>query len=268
MTAMVWGLSHSYQMYTLSNIHFKSSYTADPTSYATRLPRASLEQDHEQTIARRKKARRSCFGCQKAHRTCGTRDEYLANCLVLGQLADLRLTGDERPCQTCVKRGMGHACFDGARKIPKYLGDMPGVSIMEISAARTSPTGQDTEEDGSSRRSSTTGKYSVLDLRASATNEDHRPSTNSKRKLKKSMGCTESWDINALQEQSTPPNDDERELAHQHEYLYQNDTDTPSSYADDFFLDDEYVFGEWPTDGQENIGFAINSGWCSTFFPG
>lgn len=163
---------------------------------------------------------------------------------------------------------MGHACFDGARKIPKYLGDMPGVSIMEISATRSSPTGQDTEADGSSRRSSTTGKYSVLDLRTSATNEDHRPPTNNKRKLKKSMGRPKSWDINELQEESTIPNDDEQEVAHQSEYLYQNDADTPNSYTDELFLYDECVYGEWPTDGQENIGFAINSGWCSTFFPG
>ncbi|KAL4780177.1 hypothetical protein BJX76DRAFT_55325 [Aspergillus varians] len=47
----------------------------------------------------RRKARRSCSNCQRAHKTCG----------------------NERPCMQCVKRGIGLACVDGNRKPPKYL---------------------------------------------------------------------------------------------------------------------------------------------------
>ena len=41
---------------------------------------------------------------------------------------------DERPCNTCIGRGIGHICFDGFRKKPKYLEeDSRGVSLMDIS---------------------------------------------------------------------------------------------------------------------------------------
>ncbi|MCJ1402338.1 Transcriptional regulator of nonfermentable carbon utilization [Xylographa trunciseda] len=57
---------------------------------------------------RRKKARRACFACQRAHLTCG----------------------DERPCQRCIKRGLQDACADGVRKKAKYLHDAPPESLM------------------------------------------------------------------------------------------------------------------------------------------
>ncbi|KAJ5826573.1 hypothetical protein N7447_003336 [Penicillium robsamsonii] len=49
----------------------------------------------------RKKARRSCLYCQKAHKTCG----------------------NERPCGQCVKRKVPSQCVDGHRKPPKYLNE-------------------------------------------------------------------------------------------------------------------------------------------------
>ncbi|KAF2837453.1 hypothetical protein M501DRAFT_1017833 [Patellaria atrata CBS 101060] len=57
---------------------------------------------------RRKKARRACFACQRAHLTCG----------------------DERPCQRCIKRGLSDQCHDGVRKKAKYLHDAPNESLM------------------------------------------------------------------------------------------------------------------------------------------
>lgn len=51
----------------------------------------------------RRKARRSCLNCQRSHKTCG----------------------NERPCESCVKRGMALKCVDGFRKPPKYLCDSP-----------------------------------------------------------------------------------------------------------------------------------------------
>ncbi|CAG8895279.1 unnamed protein product [Penicillium egyptiacum] len=60
----------------------------------------SMASRTEFQIARpRKKARRSCLYCQKAHKTCG----------------------NERPCGQCVKRKMPSECVDGHRKPPKYL---------------------------------------------------------------------------------------------------------------------------------------------------
>ncbi|OQE31642.1 hypothetical protein PENSTE_c001G05143 [Penicillium steckii] len=49
----------------------------------------------------RKKAVRSCSNCQKSHKTCG----------------------NERPCEQCIKRGIPLDCVDGSRKRPKYLCD-------------------------------------------------------------------------------------------------------------------------------------------------
>ncbi|KAL3709825.1 Transcriptional regulator of nonfermentable carbon utilization [Talaromyces marneffei ATCC 18224] len=57
---------------------------------------------------RRKKARRACFACQRAHLTCG----------------------DERPCQRCIKRGLQDACHDGVRKKAKYLHDAPDGALV------------------------------------------------------------------------------------------------------------------------------------------
>ncbi|KAF7717634.1 Transcription activator of gluconeogenesis acuK [Penicillium ucsense] len=57
---------------------------------------------------RRKKARRACFACQRAHLTCG----------------------DERPCQRCIKRGLQDACHDGIRKKAKYLHDAPDGALV------------------------------------------------------------------------------------------------------------------------------------------
>ncbi|KAI9732783.1 MAG: Transcriptional regulator of nonfermentable carbon utilization [Cirrosporium novae-zelandiae] len=57
---------------------------------------------------RRKKARRACFACQRAHLTCG----------------------DERPCQRCIKRGLQDGCHDGVRKKAKYLHDAPNEALM------------------------------------------------------------------------------------------------------------------------------------------
>ncbi|KAG7006365.1 riboflavin kinase [Physcia stellaris] len=64
---------------------------------------------------RRKKARRACFACQRAHLTCG----------------------DERPCQRCIKRNLQDACHDGVRKKAKYLHDAPSEALMPGLGARS-----------------------------------------------------------------------------------------------------------------------------------
>ncbi|TQS37485.1 hypothetical protein Golomagni_02036 [Golovinomyces magnicellulatus] len=59
---------------------------------------------------RRKKARRACYACQRAHLTCG----------------------DERPCQRCIKRGLADVCQDGVRKKAKYLHDAPPEALRPV----------------------------------------------------------------------------------------------------------------------------------------
>ncbi|KAI9835855.1 MAG: hypothetical protein M1819_001753 [Sarea resinae] len=85
---------------------------------------------------RRKKARRACFACQRAHLTCG----------------------DERPCQRCIKRGLQDACHDGVRKKAKYLHDAPNEALMpgagnqynRINAIRNGPALPPQAQDPSS----------------------------------------------------------------------------------------------------------------------
>ncbi|TGZ78345.1 hypothetical protein EX30DRAFT_159162 [Ascodesmis nigricans] len=75
--------------------------TATPAASSTATAAARNAKDPSRP--RRKKARRACFACQRAHLTCG----------------------DERPCQRCIKRGLQDACHDGVRKKAKYLHDAP-----------------------------------------------------------------------------------------------------------------------------------------------
>ncbi|EGO54553.1 hypothetical protein NEUTE1DRAFT_69322 [Neurospora tetrasperma FGSC 2508] len=66
---------------------------------------------------RRKKARRACYACQRAHLTCG----------------------DERPCQRCIKRGLAEACQDGVRKKAKYLHDAPPEALRPVLGPNYNP---------------------------------------------------------------------------------------------------------------------------------
>jgi hypothetical protein len=70
----------------------------------------------------RKKARRSCLYCQKAHKTCG-KIEYFFTTLsfLIIEHKLTKVTGNERPCGQCVSRNMPSECVDGIRKPPKYL---------------------------------------------------------------------------------------------------------------------------------------------------
>jgi len=75
---------------------------------------------------RRKKARRACYACQRAHLTCGKWD---GGDPVWSLEVDVDI-GDERPCQRCIKRGLQDACQDGVRKKAKYLHDAPNEALM------------------------------------------------------------------------------------------------------------------------------------------
>ncbi|KAJ7187996.1 hypothetical protein C8R46DRAFT_1053298 [Mycena filopes] len=58
---------------------------------------------------KKKKASRACVHCQKAHLTCD----------------------DSRPCQRCVKRGIGANCTEGHRKKAKYLLDEEEIEKLK-----------------------------------------------------------------------------------------------------------------------------------------
>ncbi|KAL2017166.1 hypothetical protein VTK56DRAFT_2535 [Thermocarpiscus australiensis] len=75
---------------------------------------------------RRKKARRACFACQRAHLTCG----------------------DERPCQRCIKRNLMDSCRDGVRKKAKYLHDAPPEALAPVLGPNYDPNPASTGRNG------------------------------------------------------------------------------------------------------------------------
>ena len=82
---------------------------------------------------RRKKARRACFACQRAHLTCGKfafMNTRSYKPLFAPKVLIDQTTGDERPCQRCIKRGLQDACHDGVRKKAKYLHDAPNEALV------------------------------------------------------------------------------------------------------------------------------------------
>ncbi|RDA82987.1 hypothetical protein CP532_2425 [Ophiocordyceps camponoti-leonardi (nom. inval.)] len=87
---------------------------------------------------RRKKARRACFACQRAHLTCG----------------------DERPCKRCIKRGLADACKDGVRKKAKYLYDAPEEALGPVLGPHCNP-GPGRPRPSGQRHSSTQPDLSV-----------------------------------------------------------------------------------------------------------
>ncbi|KAL2130302.1 hypothetical protein VTI74DRAFT_6652 [Chaetomium olivicolor] len=93
---------------------------------------------------RRKKARRACFACQRAHLTCG----------------------DERPCQRCIKRGLMDTCQDGVRKKAKYLHDAPPEALRPVLGPNYNPNPTPSRQNGhrhpsisTSEASSTAGTF-------------------------------------------------------------------------------------------------------------
>lgn len=89
--------------------------------------------DDSDTAPRRKKARRSCLNCQRSHRTCGKYNRTQQSIFGSTNNADSSISGNERPCMECKRRGMTETCVDGNRKTPKYLYDIcnksPPVSL-------------------------------------------------------------------------------------------------------------------------------------------
>ncbi|KAF2641110.1 hypothetical protein P280DRAFT_489563 [Massarina eburnea CBS 473.64] len=90
------------------DIDMAAEQKSDPHSGATSPDTKKASNAKDPSRPRRKKARRACFSCQRAHLTCG----------------------DERPCLRCIKRNLQDSCMDGVRKKAKYLHDAPDGALM------------------------------------------------------------------------------------------------------------------------------------------
>ncbi|SMR50533.1 unnamed protein product [Zymoseptoria tritici ST99CH_1A5] len=85
-----------------------SSEEKSPTQTGSSTTQSAKSNAKDPSRSKRKKARRACFACQRAHLTCG----------------------DERPCLRCIKRGLQDQCHDGVRKKAKYLHDAPAEALV------------------------------------------------------------------------------------------------------------------------------------------
>ncbi|KAK1824319.1 Transcriptional regulator of nonfermentable carbon utilization [Friedmanniomyces endolithicus] len=98
---------HDLDNMTVDKIERDSTEEESPQGSSGNVQPAKLN-PKDPSRPRRKKARRACFACQRAHLTCG----------------------DERPCMRCIKRGLQDQCHDGVRKKAKYLHDAPPEALM------------------------------------------------------------------------------------------------------------------------------------------
>ncbi|KAL9060638.1 MAG: hypothetical protein Q9162_000589 [Coniocarpon cinnabarinum] len=64
--------------------------------------------DRDPNRPKRRKAKKACAACQRAHLTCS----------------------DLRPCERCLKRNIADDCHDGPRKTPKYMADAPTEALV------------------------------------------------------------------------------------------------------------------------------------------
>lgn len=85
----------------------RATGSASPDSSPAKDKPTAASKSKDPSRPKRKKARRACAACQRAHLTCG----------------------DERPCERCIKRGLQDDCHDGARKKAKYLRDAPDEAL-------------------------------------------------------------------------------------------------------------------------------------------
>ncbi|KAJ9126657.1 hypothetical protein QFC24_001687 [Naganishia onofrii] len=107
------------------NSSFYSQSNAIPgPSYQQPLPPKAVPPEESQdgdntkssTKTTKKKAAKACLQCQRAHLTCN----------------------DSRPCQRCVKKGLGKECAEGLRKKAKYLmDDSEKLTIKRTSSGKT-----------------------------------------------------------------------------------------------------------------------------------
>ncbi|KIJ49658.1 hypothetical protein M422DRAFT_225584 [Sphaerobolus stellatus SS14] len=82
---------------------------ADDSADNSPAPGSSSANGAHKAAQKKKKANRACFHCQKAHLTCD----------------------DSRPCQRCIKRGIGDKCTEGIRKKAKYLLDEEELAALK-----------------------------------------------------------------------------------------------------------------------------------------
>ena len=90
----------------------KDAGAAQPGDAST-AGRATQSGKTQNRNAKRKKASRACYHCQKAHLTCD----------------------DSRPCQRCIRKGLADQCVDGFRKKAKYLIEEDELASRSLSPA-------------------------------------------------------------------------------------------------------------------------------------
>ncbi|CDM31536.1 hypothetical protein DTO013E5_2179 [Penicillium roqueforti] len=209
----------------------------------------------------RRKARRSCLYCQKAHKTCG----------------------NERPCGQCVKRKMPSQCVDGHRKPPKYLNGGT-KKASKASSCRGVTSLQQTQHQKENILNTTS--YDNEITRQQASDERHIPDNRSD---PFEEVFDEVIDSTFFDEQSsfkfgnqacggTIFKGNDNFMPFFSDAAYSTSSERSSSVSEDsevgtpcLALDDSFGTSlakiHMYAKEEPYSGFAISSGWSSTFFP-
>lgn len=119
------GVEHESSIMAEEKVERASTEEKSPAHASTSNGQAAKSNAKDPSRPRRKKARRACFACQRAHLTCGKSSPHSRR-----QIIKLTIEGDERPCLRCIKRGLQDQCHDGVRKKAKYLHDAPAEALV------------------------------------------------------------------------------------------------------------------------------------------
>lgn len=176
------------------------------------------------------------------------------------------MPGNERPCDSCCKRGMALKCVDGFRKPPKYLFDEPPRS-KKTGVRRTRPCRRQPQHE-------------FIDptlLQTSSPSPEHdSPQTEGRFWEEKNHAVDFSRKLQQSPWQSVRPEQSEQ-IAREESYQSPENVSEglfseslaigtlipPASDASGF---DGHCIKE-VVDSGSIYGFTISSGWSSTFFP-
>lgn len=177
--------------------------------------------------------------------------------------------GDERPCQMRIRQGTDHACCDGIRKRPQYLGNVLENSVMDTMSSISGNTAtraiQCREQHEKLQLFVTPGEYLLGHPRD--TTREEIPSRRSQRKRSRSScgfveeSKSQKGPMNPTSQQSVVPVNYPRDVLSGWKSLGQQDINiSPLPQIGEC---NEHV--ECASNADSHTAFAIKDGWCYTF---
>lgn len=168
-----------------------------------------------------------------------------------------------------IRQGMDHVCCDGICERPKYLENVPGMSVMDIRPSISSNNAtraiQRSEQHEKLQLFVTPGEY-LLGLPRDTAHEKSPGRDSQSRRWQSSGGFVgeskgQKGLMNATDQQSVIPVNYPRGVLSSWKFLSQQDVNiSPLPQTDEC-----NVHVECASNADSHIAFAIKDGWCNTF---